>query len=247
MPADIGSELAGASERVLLALPSARQAPLRRALQRELLRPLESIFTFLSGMHDERPMLRALSESSLRVAGALKRAGDEEGGGAVLEHAHNIRRTLNRLHVIKRTDFLQSGAALMELLVWVTVILTVTASSDDGIIAGYANVGVTALQFFYVIELLRDIDDPYDYSADALLPVVVTDEESGEKTVGMEGAGNSAEVDPFPFMCVTFHPPPSSPKKPATPRTPKALSPKLNPHTPFFLQRRTPNPVRALN
>ncbi len=230
MPADLASELMGMSERVMLALPGAAEAPLRRRLQRNLLAPLETIFTFLGGMHDERTVLRALSERAGAVAVALRRCDAGDDADAVMEHAHNIRRTLNRLYVIKRTDFLQSGAALMELLVWITVALTVTQVSEDGWSAGFLNVGVTALQFFYVIELLRDIDDPFEYDPpERLLPVVEEDEASGEKTVGMKDAGNSAEVDPFPLMCVgaragSFappqapHPPPSPP--PALPARP---------------------------
>ncbi len=200
MPADIASELIGASERVAMALPGAAAAPQRRRQNRHLLAMLESVFTFLGGFHDERVMMRVLSERSTAVAVALRAGGAEDDAGAVVVHTHNVRRTMNRLYVIKRTDFLQSGAALMELLVWITVTLCVTQISEDGWTAGYFNVGVTALQFFYVIELLRDIDDPFEYSPPERLLPVVEEKESGEKYVSMKDAGNSAEVDPFPLM-----------------------------------------------
>ena len=64
-----------------------------------------------------------------------------------------------RLHVIKRTDFIPSGYSLMELLVWITIGLTVMADFENQLTA-YFTVTFTALQFFYVIALLRDIDDP---------------------------------------------------------------------------------------
>jgi hypothetical protein len=127
--------------------------------------------------------------------------------GDVLEHFDAIRQTLLRLHVIKRTDFIPSGYSLMELLVWVTMALTCLCKFEGNMLAAYATVVMSALQFFYVIALLRDIDDPFDYEPDTLLPSAEDEgEEAGEggegggKAVVMQGVGSSAEIDQFPLI-----------------------------------------------
>ena len=93
------------------------------------------------------------------------------------------------------TDFLESGTALMELLVYITIGLTITARAET-FVEGLSTAAFTTLQFFYVIELLRDLDDPFEYGAQKLLPIVT------EGLVSMDGAGVSAEVDLFPIMNV---------------------------------------------
>jgi hypothetical protein len=75
----------------------------------------------------------------------------------ILPHFDALRNVLLRMHVIKRTDFIPSGYSLMELLVWITMGLTVMADFDNQLTA-YFTTAFTALQFFYVIALLRDID-----------------------------------------------------------------------------------------
>jgi hypothetical protein len=84
---------------------------------------------------------------------------------------------------------------------------------------------MSALQFFYVIALLRDIDDPFDYSAETLFPSVEVDDDDEEgadgdeaggagagagaedeeaappkRFVTMQGIGASAEIDQFPLI-----------------------------------------------
>jgi hypothetical protein len=68
----------------------------------------------------------------------------------------------------------------------------------------------SALQFFYVMELLADLDDPFEYSPEKLLPMVTEEEEAEEgggggeggkkKMVTMSGNAQSAEVDLFPIL-----------------------------------------------
>ena len=201
-PDMIAAEFDAAAERVAFAAEAAEEpsAVDARALRGRLVAALESVFVFLQGDGDDRDVMGAVGGHYRAVAIALSRSGASDAAEAVLGHAFEVRKTLGRLYVIKRTDFLQSGAALMELLVNITILLTVLGrDTGDGLLSAYANVAFNCFQFRYVIELLRDIDDPFDYGEDALLPIVEVDDEGG-RTVGMRGAGNSAEVDPFPLM-----------------------------------------------
>ena len=80
----------------------------------------------------------------MTVAVALSAGGAGDCAEAVMGHAHECRKIIGRLYVIKRTDYLQSGAALMELLVNITVMLAVMSREDasDGLLATYGNVAV---------------------------------------------------------------------------------------------------------
>ena len=138
-----------------------------RALHTENLHMVESIFSFLGGLSSDRDVLSAISSHSRFIAATLALGGFGDQAGEVMGHAQALRALITRMHVIKRTDFLESGTALMELLVYMTLGLAVTAKSDS-VIEGYSNVAFTTLQFFYVIELLRDIDDPFEYDSACL-------------------------------------------------------------------------------
>lgn len=204
MPDALAAELEGAADRVAFAAASLPAGAISEgALRGVLLSALEDVFAFLAGKVDDAVVISGVAARFCAVAVALAAAGAADSAEAVLGHGHEVRKVIGRLYVIKRTDFLQSGAALMELLVNITVGLAVAAREDagDGILATYGNVAFTAFQFFYVIELLRDIDDPFEYNDDALMPTIEVDDE-GVRIVCSPGAGQSAEVDPFPLMNV---------------------------------------------
>jgi hypothetical protein len=194
-----------------------------KQLNGELLGLLEAVFEFLAGLRDDGDMLAAVTTHAKFFAMAVHAAdcGGVEAGD-VLGHFEDMRATILRLHVIKRTDFIPSGYSLMELLVWVTMALTCLGQFDGNTVAAYATVTMSALQFFYVIALMRDIDDPFDYEPETLFPSVEVDGEAegGEEEKGggggegdegpeppnrcvtMQGIGSSAEIDQFPLIDV---------------------------------------------
>jgi len=178
-------------------------------LHKELLSLLDNIFEFLGGLRDEADMVVALNTHARFIALAIHESGAEGvEAGDILGSFEEMRSTLLRLHVIKRTDFIPSGFSLMELLVWVTMALTCLAKFEDNLITAYFSLLMSALQFFYVIALLKDIDDPFDYDPETLLPSVLIEDpeedvpegDQTRKVVGMEGADASAEIDVFPLM-----------------------------------------------
>ena len=95
---------------------------------------------------------------------------------------HNLRRTVTRIGVISRTGFLASGYALLDLLVVSVLTLLVVASykSEFGTLGKYIIIGFVSLIYSYLWRLVRDVDDPFEYSPD------------GERT-------GAAEVELFPL------------------------------------------------
>ena len=171
IPATLASELEGICERVsFAALVEAHTAAAEGAaspprlgdaagLHGEVLRVLEAIIVFAGGLGDDTDVLRAVSDHSLFIAASLSAAGQADAGSAVLDHAHELRSLLARMHVIRRTDFLESGTALAQLLVYITMGLAVFGSYDEGEVAAIATIAIMGLQFLYTMELLADIGE----------------------------------------------------------------------------------------
>ncbi len=83
----------------------------------------------------------------------------------VLKNIDALRRSITRIDVIRRTDFIQTGYALLEVFVTITLSLLVFANFKNSI-AQYLVVGSISLIYVYMIRLIRDLDNPFDYEQD---------------------------------------------------------------------------------
>lgn len=97
----------------------------------------------------------------------------------VLKSIDTLRRNITRLDVIRRTDFIQTGYALLEVFVTITLSLLMFANFKNHI-AQYLVVGAISLVYVYMIRLIRDLDNPFDYNQDG-------------------SCSGAAEVDYFPL------------------------------------------------
>lgn len=88
-----------------------------------------------------------------------------------------LRRTVSRIDVISRTGFIASAYALMEVVAAVIIFL-VMISKFKSIVAELVICAFVTLIYVYMIKLIRDIDDPFEYS----------------------GTGGAAEVNLFPLV-----------------------------------------------
>ncbi|HMA95132.1 MAG TPA: hypothetical protein VKP30_20720 [Polyangiaceae bacterium] len=84
-------------------------------------------------------------------------------GVRVVNELHGLRRNLTRMHVISRTGFLSTGYALLETLTVVIVGLLMIARFKSMLAEGLL-VALITLIYVYMIRLIRDIDDPFEYS-----------------------------------------------------------------------------------
>ncbi len=97
----------------------------------------------------------------------------------VLRNIDAIRRSITRLDVIRRTDFIKTGYALLEVFVTLTLCLLLFANFKNSI-AQYCIIGSISLVYVYMIRLIRDLDNPFDYELD--------------------GSAGASEVDYFPII-----------------------------------------------
>jgi hypothetical protein len=96
-----------------------------------------------------------------------------------LSEEHNLRRLVTRADVISRTSFIPVGYALLDLLVGATLLLLLAANYTTAL-AEYFLIGLFSLIYIYMVRLIYDLDNPFDYSA-------------------KKGFGGSADVNPFPL------------------------------------------------
>lgn len=76
-----------------------------------------------------------------------------------------IRKTALRIDVIRRTGFLSTGYALLEMLIVLIVALLMIASFKT-LATEVIVVTFVTMIYVYMYRLIRDIDDPFDYGAD---------------------------------------------------------------------------------
>lgn len=97
-----------------------------------------------------------------------------------LGEIHNLRRLVTRVEVISRTSFIPAGYALLDLLVATTVVLLLLSNYKSAI-AEYFLITIFSLIYIYLVRLIRDVDDPFEY-------------EPGQ------AQGGAVEVNPFPLV-----------------------------------------------
>jgi len=80
----------------------------------------------------------------------------------VQNEIHSLRRMITRIDVISRTSFIQSGYALMDTIVALVLILLLIAKFDSLLSEGIVTAFVSLI-YIYMVRLIRDIDDPFEY------------------------------------------------------------------------------------
>ena len=81
-----------------------------------------------------------------------------------LGETHNLRRLITRVNVISRTSFIPAGYALLDLLVATTLILLLI-SNYKTLMAEYFLISLFSLIYVFLIRLIRDVDNPFEYSS----------------------------------------------------------------------------------
>jgi hypothetical protein len=94
---------------------------------------------------------------------------EKDGAGGYASKAvgelHSLRKIVTRVGVISRTGFLPPAYALLDTLV-VLIIGLVLASKYKSPLAMTILVPFITLIYVYMVRLIRDVDDPFDYSSD---------------------------------------------------------------------------------
>lgn len=130
-------------------------------MRRQLNEVTESIINwFKYGGSDEEVFRRISSISGIALT--MEKAGIGAIASRVTGEQHNLRKIFSRINVIKKTGFLLTGYALLEVLTVVIMILLLVAKFEYETIM-IIIVTFIAQVFFYMLRLIRDVDQPFEY------------------------------------------------------------------------------------
>jgi hypothetical protein len=94
---------------------------------------------------------------------------ERDGGGAYASKAlgelHSLRRSVTRIGVISRTGFLPPAYAILETLT-VMIIILLMAAKFKSPLSEFILVPFVTLIYVYMLRLIKDIDDPFEYGPD---------------------------------------------------------------------------------
>lgn len=106
-------------------------------------------------LHDVALMLQDLEKHGAHGGAVGKMTGDVD----------KIRKAVSRLAVISRTGFLATGYALLEMLI-ALIICLLMISTFKSLAAEAIVITFVTLTYIYMYRLIKDIDDPFEYSPD---------------------------------------------------------------------------------
>ena len=136
------------------------------------------LWDWLQRKRSHEEMFAALERLGARAA-ALETQGAGPHATRALRELHNLRRATTRISVISRTGFVAAGYALLEVLTVMILGMTIVGRFKN-FLTEVVLVPFVSLIFVYMLRLIRDLDDPFDYSPD--------------------GARGSVEVELFPLQ-----------------------------------------------
>ncbi|CAK0775356.1 conserved membrane hypothetical protein [Gammaproteobacteria bacterium] len=104
--------------------------------------------------------LRGLNE----ITAHIERAGASTAHtGRTLAETVNLRAAVNRIHIIRTTSFIQTGYVLLYALVSAVLLLLLIANFKS-LVSQYLIVASLSLIYIYLIFLIHDLDNPFDYA-----------------------------------------------------------------------------------
>jgi hypothetical protein len=126
-----------------------------------------SIANWLNGVDSDDDVYRNIKDMTA-ITLTLEQAGVGAIASRVSNEQHNLRKLLTRISVIKNTGFLATGYAFLEILTVVVIALLLVSSFENILITMIVVSFVTHI-YVYMIRLIRDIDQPFEYSPDGVV------------------------------------------------------------------------------
>lgn len=131
-------------------------------VRKQLNEVTESIINWFKHGGSEEEVFRRINSIS-NIALTLEKAGVGAIAARISGEQHNLRKLFSRVNVIKKTNFLSTGYALLEVLILVIIALMLISKFENETISIIIISFLTQI-FVYMIRLIRDVDQPFEYS-----------------------------------------------------------------------------------
>lgn len=139
----------------------------------------DSILKWFRKQETEEVVFERIS-SITEITLLIDNAGLSTMASRVTNEQHVLRKLFSRVIVVKKTGFLSAGYAFLEVVTVVIVALLLLSEFENELL-GLLVVGFVTLIFVYMKHLIRDIDEPFEFS-------------SSGKNMG------AADIDLFPLI-----------------------------------------------
>lgn len=163
LPSEISITLETLEEIFVLA-STGRPALVLPELRREVLATCDIIKAWLLRTRTTAEVFAAMSHMN-----TILRRLEQNGAGPYASRAVPqllmLRKNVSRIDVIRRTGFLPAAYALLEVLLAMILVLLLAAQFKAPV-AEFILVPTVTLVNVYMLRLIRDIDDPFDYETD---------------------------------------------------------------------------------
>jgi hypothetical protein len=161
LPAELACTLETIDE-TFVHVAATRQGVDLPVLRRGLLDTANRLLAWMHGLAPLSSMLEQLNALAVHTQ-ALERAGAAAPYTVrALNEVHGLRKVVSRMSIISRTSFVQSGYAMLDAIT-VLIMALLMISKFKSPLAEFVLVAFVALIFIYMIRLIRDIDDPFEY------------------------------------------------------------------------------------
>lgn len=178
LPGEIANLLETIEEVMMVCCAQKPQALDLKEMRGHVLNLADTIKGWLLRQHAVDRVFAEISKMNAVVV-KIDQAGASAYGNRIVPELANLRKACSRIDVISRTGFLPPAYALLEVLL-AMILGLLLASKFKSPVAEFILVPFVSLVNIYMLRLIRDIDDPFDYAPD------------GSKRGG-------AEVDLFPI------------------------------------------------
>jgi len=131
-------------------------------VRKQLNEVTESIINWFKHGGSEEDVFRRIN-SITSIALTMEKAGIGAIAARVTGEQHNLRKLFSRVNVIKKTGFLVTGYALLEVLTVVIIVLMLVSKFENETISIIIISFITQI-FIYMLRLIRDVDEPFEYS-----------------------------------------------------------------------------------
>lgn len=128
-------------------------------MRARLLKLTDSVHEFLLCKAAANTVFERMNDV-LSIAHSLERDGSYHAGRVVSE-MHNLRKTVTRVEVIQKTNFMAVGYAFLHLLVGAILVLLL-CSKYKSVPSEFLLIGFITLVYVYMVQLIADADGPFD-------------------------------------------------------------------------------------
>jgi len=163
IPAEMACALEGMEDTFRLAWLFKPQFDLKACLA-QLHELTDTLLKYFHHEETEETVYRKI-DAITEIAVFVERTGMGSTTSWVKREQANLRQLFARMSVIKRTHFISTGYAFLEVL---SVVITglLLMSRFDNLIIGIILVSFITQIFFYMVRLIKDIDHPFEYPTD---------------------------------------------------------------------------------